>query len=150
MRVGEKVQGRFKNGCSIYPLPTMHMMCRQNPWQALVILTPQLCKWSVIPASRLPLLEKYFYYFIFLFMSCRGCFIWRKKNVRFSRYLHLCVFDKHTNFKIYDSIIDITADYKLHFRLFFFSVFLIVHIYNDDKIVSVIIVIETHEKIKLN
>ena len=44
IRVGEKVQGRFKNRCNIYPLPTMHMICRQNPWQALVVLTLQLCK----------------------------------------------------------------------------------------------------------
>ena len=45
-------------------------------------------------------------------------FIWRKNYASFSEYLDFCVFDKSTNFKICDVIIDITAHYNVHFRLF--------------------------------
>ena len=34
-------------------------------------------------------------------------FFTARKNVSFSRYLGFCVFEKSTNFKIYDVIIDI-------------------------------------------
>ena len=36
-------------------------------------------------------------------------FIWRKIDVSFTRYLDFYVFEKPTNFKICDVIIDITA-----------------------------------------
>lgn len=40
-----------------------------------------------------------------------------EKSVSLSRFLDFCVFDKSLNFKICDVTIDITAHYKLYFRL---------------------------------
>ena len=39
----------------------------------------------------------------------------------FSRYLDFFVFHESTNFKIYDVIIDITANHKICFLLFFLN-----------------------------
>ena len=47
-------------------------------------------------------------------------FIWRK-NVSFSKYLDFCVIDKCTNFKLFNFVMEVTAHYMWHFKLFLWN-----------------------------